>query len=48
MIFLVVFFSDFQEPYAVVVLLDKDLVVIDLGQKIEGRDGIVRGRAFLI
>lgn len=23
---------DFQEPYAVVVLLEKDLVVIDLGQ----------------
>lgn len=26
------FFPDFQEPYAVVVLLEKDLVVIDLGQ----------------
>lgn len=26
------FLPDFQEPYAVVVLLEKDLVVIDLGQ----------------
>lgn len=25
-------FSDFQEPYAVVVLLEKDLVLIDLAQ----------------
>lgn len=25
-------FADFQEPYAVVVLLEKDLVVIDLAQ----------------
>lgn len=25
-------FKDFQEPYGVVVLLEKDLVVIDLGQ----------------
>lgn len=33
MLFLCLFISpDFQEPYAVVALLEKDLVVIDLGQ----------------
>lgn len=32
MLFFLFSAPDFQEPYAVVVLLEKDLVVIDLGQ----------------
>lgn len=32
MFWIFVRFADFQEPYAVVVLLEKDLVVIDLAQ----------------